>query len=78
MDPFAIYRGFFKFFHFKIQDTSEDVRSSEVKQSIVTGAISVVQGSVPTTSDCSQSQSLSSIITEQQPSVGAFFAKEVI
>lgn len=37
----------------------------------------MVQTLVPTTSGGSELQSLSSFITEQQPSVGAFFAKEV-
>ncbi|EJD75353.1 zinc finger protein [Loa loa] len=60
------------------KDTLEDVRSSEVKQP-TTCAVSMVQSLVPTTSDCSQLQSLSSFITEQQqPSVGAFFAKETM
>uniref|UniRef100_A0A158Q711 C2H2-type domain-containing protein n=1 Tax=Elaeophora elaphi TaxID=1147741 RepID=A0A158Q711_9BILA len=59
------------------KDISEDVRSSEVKQP-ATCAVPIVQTLVPTTSDCSQLQSLSSFITEQQPSVGAFFAKETM
>ncbi|VDK80144.1 unnamed protein product [Onchocerca ochengi] len=60
-----------------IKDTSEDIRSSEVKQP-TTSTLPVVQTLVSTTSDCSQLQSLSSFITEQQPSVGAFFAKETM
>ncbi|MCP9257753.1 Transcription factor HIVEP3 [Dirofilaria immitis] len=59
------------------KDTPEDIRSSEVKQP-TTSALPVVQTLASTANDCSQLQSLSSFITEQQPSVGAFFAKETI
>ncbi|VBB26669.1 unnamed protein product, partial [Acanthocheilonema viteae] len=59
------------------KDTSEEVRSSEIKQPS-TCAIAVVQTLASTTNVCSQLQSLSSFITEQQPSVGAFFAKETM
>uniref|UniRef100_A0A915PUS8 C2H2-type domain-containing protein n=1 Tax=Setaria digitata TaxID=48799 RepID=A0A915PUS8_9BILA len=54
------------------KDTSEDFRGSELKSL----AVPMVQTLVPTTSDGSQVHSVTSFITEQQPSVGAFFAKE--
>ncbi|KAK6111711.1 Zinc finger C2H2 type family protein [Brugia pahangi] len=56
------------------KDISEDICSSEVKQSTTCA----VQTLVPTTSGCPQLHSLSSFLTEQQPSVGAFFAKETM
>uniref|UniRef100_A0A1I8EPX2 C2H2-type domain-containing protein n=1 Tax=Wuchereria bancrofti TaxID=6293 RepID=A0A1I8EPX2_WUCBA len=56
------------------KDISEDVCSSEVKQPTTC----VVQTLVPTTSGCPQFHSLSSFLTKQQPSVGAFFARETM
>uniref|UniRef100_A0AAF5Q5P0 C2H2-type domain-containing protein n=1 Tax=Wuchereria bancrofti TaxID=6293 RepID=A0AAF5Q5P0_WUCBA len=56
------------------KDISEDVCSSEIKQPTTCA----VQTLVPTTSGCPQLHSLSSFLTEQQPSVGAFFARETM
>ncbi|VDM91966.1 unnamed protein product [Litomosoides sigmodontis] len=59
------------------KDTSEGDRSFEGEQP-TTCVVSVAQALIPTTSDCSQLRSLPSFIAEQQPSVGAFFAKETM